>query len=52
MLSVRLKLRYVLRKYQKQTNVDRKGDHENISGAVEDEAVVRAAEEIFGTKSE
>ena len=51
-LSVRLKLRYVLRKYQKQTNVDRKGDHENINGAVEDEAVVRAAEEIFGTKSE
>jgi DNA polymerase-3 subunit gamma/tau len=47
----KLKLRYILRKQKKGNPTFKKVD-ENISGSVEDEEIIRFAEEVFGTKSE
>jgi len=48
--SGRLGLRYVLRTPQKVVDPATRKQHENISGSVEDEEIVRVAEEIFGGK--
>ena len=51
-LSTRLKLQYILRDYPKAENPKVLKEHDNVSGAVEDEDVVRAAHEIFGVESD
>lgn len=50
--SGRLGLRYVLRTPQKAVDPAIRKQHENISGSVEDEEIVRVAEEIFGKGEE
>ena len=51
-LSTRLKLQYILRDYPKAENPKKLTEHDNVSGAVEDEDVVRAAHEIFGVETD
>lgn len=49
--SYKFQFQYVLRE-PKQANPKLRQEHSNISGAVEDEEIIRVAEEVFGTKSE
>jgi len=51
-LATRLKLQYILRDYPKAENPKKLTEHDNVSGTVEDEDVVRAAHEIFGVETD